>query len=63
MFIYDFIGRKISIENGKGIVKIYTEKETGVIIDKAIKPRFSNEKYFEEFCNGVNQMAEKVLTK
>jgi len=63
LFIYDFIGRKIRIENGKGIEKIYTDKETGAIIDKAIKPRFREAKYFEGIYYAANQMAEEVLSK
>jgi uncharacterized membrane protein YgcG len=63
LFIYDFIGRKIRIENGKGIEKIYTDKKTGAIIDKAIKPRFREAKYFEGIYYAANQMAEEVLSK
>jgi len=63
LFIYDFIGRKIRIENGKAIEKIYTDKETGAIIDKAIKPRFREAKYFEGIYYAAYQMAEEVLSK
>ena len=63
LFIYDFIGRKIRIGNGYGIEKIYTDKETGAIIDKAIKPRFREAKYFEGIYRAANQMAEEVLSK
>ena len=63
LFIYDFIGRKIRIENGHGIEKIYTDKETGAIIDKAIKPRFREAKYFEGIYYAAKQMAEEVLSK
>jgi hypothetical protein len=63
LFVYDFIDRKIRIENGYGIQKIYTDKETETIIDKAIKPRFSETKYFEGIYYAANQMAEDVLSK
>jgi uncharacterized protein len=63
LFIYDFIGRKIRIENGYGIEKIYTDKETVAIIDKEIKPRFREAKYFEGIYYAANQMAEEILAK
>ena len=63
LFIYDFIDRKIRIENGYGIEKIYTEIETGAIIDKAIKPKFSEAKYFDGIYFAANQMAEEVISK
>jgi hypothetical protein len=63
LFVYDFIGRKIRIENGKGIEKIYTDKETGAIIDKAIRPRFREAKYFEGIYSAANQIATEVLSK
>jgi uncharacterized protein len=63
LFIYDFIGRKIRIENGYGIEKIYTDKETVAIIDKEIKPRFREAKYFEGIYYAANQIAEEILAK
>ena len=45
LFVYDFISGKVRIENGYGIEKIYTDKETGAIIDKAIKPRLYLKKH------------------
>ena len=63
LFVYDFISGKVRIENGYGIEKIYTDKETGAIIDKAIKPRFREAKYFEGIYYAVNLMAEEVVSK
>ena len=63
LFVYDFIGNKIRIENGYGIEKIYTDKETVEIIDKAIKPRFREAKYFEGIYYAANKMAEEVVSK
>jgi uncharacterized membrane protein YgcG len=63
LFVYDFIDKKIKIENGYGIEKIYTDEETRSIIDKVIKPRFREAKYFEGIYYAANQMAEEVLSK
>lgn len=63
LFVYDFIDKKIKIENGYGIEIIYTNEETRSIIDKVIKPRFREAKYFEGIYYAANQMAEEVLSK
>jgi uncharacterized protein len=63
LFIYDFQNKKIRIENGIGVEKIYSNNETSAIIDKIIKPQFREAKYFEGIYSAANQIATEVLSK
>ena len=63
MFLIDIGGAKIRIENGRGVEKIYTNNETLAIIEKIIRPRFRETKYFEGIFYAANQMAGEILAK
>jgi len=63
MFLIDIGGAKIRIENGRGVEKIYTNNETLAIIEKMIRPRFRETKYFEGIFYAANQMAGEITAK
>ena len=63
MFLIDIGGAKIRIENGRSVEKIYTNNETLAIIEKIIRPRFRETKYFEGIFYAANQMAGEILAK
>jgi len=48
--------RKMRIQNGDGIEKILTDRETKEIIDTAFIPSFKDGKYFEGTLIGVKTL-------
>lgn len=48
--------RKMRIQNGYGIEKVLTDKETKQIIDKVFIPKFRDANYFEGTFNGLLEL-------
>ena len=54
--------RKMRIQNGYGIEKILTDRETKEIIDNFFVTGFKNGNYFEGTLNGLNALIKKLRT-
>ena len=52
--------RRMRIQNGYGIEKILTDKETKQIIDNDFIPFFKKAEYFEGTVNGLNALMKKL---
>ncbi len=52
--------RQITIRNGYGIEKIFSNAETGSIIDSIIIPEFKKDNYFEGTRQGLLAIIEKT---
>jgi uncharacterized protein len=52
--------RRIRIQNGYGIEKILSDKETKQIIDSNFIPRFKEGKIYEGTLNGLNAIIQKL---
>jgi uncharacterized protein len=53
--------RKMRINNGNGIERILSDKETAEIIQNAIIPNFKLGNYFEGTTVGIEQIKERIL--
>lgn len=55
--------RKIRIELGNGITKIFSEQETKEIIDQDFIPEFKKENYYQGMLNGITKLMAVLRTK
>lgn len=55
--------RRIRIQNGNGIEKIITDKETSEIIENYIIPAFKREEYYNGTFIGLNEIIRLLQTK
>jgi uncharacterized protein len=55
--------RKIRIELGDGITKIFSEQETSEIIDHDFVPEFKKGNYYQGMFNGVIKIMESLRVK
>ena len=55
--------RKIRIQNGNGIEKIITEKETSEIIDNYFITEFRKGRYFDGTLNGLKELIKLLKSK
>jgi uncharacterized protein len=52
--------RKINIQNGFGIAKVYSNEETKNIIEQIIKPFFKQGQFYEGLKAGMLMMTEEL---
>ena len=52
--------RKVNIQNGLGIAKLYSNEETKNIIEQTIKPFFKQGQFYEGLKAGILKMTEEL---
>lgn len=55
--------RQIRIQNGDGIVQLFSDQETLMIIQKSIIPFFKKDEYFEGTLSGLMNIIDLLRTK
>ena len=52
--------KKIYIQIGTGIEKIYTNEQVKSVIDQTMKPAFKRERYYEGLFSGIIRITEEL---